>query len=211
MADPNYALNLDAVGIFWVTFCCSWTAILAAGMGFLWHRRNMPLLKIRGITLSLSAITCLHAYWMAVQFAYIVSPFPEKAEYWLMGIYLPCGIALFHASNSRFLFIAREQRKFVHGHPEKAQHPEKKIGPIRVRLDHTRKVLMLVGIGMLIQVCNALSIGVKRPPFNSQQLLLTAAMYLLSKKFHPSFGLPGTGAQGSPWDVNNRQKTGWEW
>lgn len=36
-------------------------------------------------------------------------------------------------------------------------------------------------------------------------------MYLLSKKFHPSFGLPGTGAQGSPWDVNTRQKTGWEW
>ena len=36
-------------------------------------------------------------------------------------------------------------------------------------------------------------------------------MYLLSKKFHPSFGVPGTEAVGSPWDVTQKQARGWEW
>lgn len=43
------------------------------------------------------------------------------------------------------------------------------------------------------------------------QLVLTVVMYLLSRKFHPSFGLPGTEAGGSPWDVNRKQGIGWEW
>lgn len=155
MEEPKYQLNLDAAGVFWVAFCCSWTAILAVGMSFLWHRRNMPLLKVRGLRLSLSAIACLHAYWMAVQFAYIVSPFPEQAEYWIMGIYLPFGIALFHASNSHFLYVAKEQRKFARGcAEEKTPRSVMKRGPLRpgTRSDHTRKVLVVIGVGMFVQV-----------------------------------------------------------
>lgn len=40
---------------------------------------------------------------------------------------------------------------------------------------------------------------------------MTVIMYLLSRKFHPSFGIPGTEVGGSPWDVNKKQGTGWEW
>ncbi|KAG8168556.1 hypothetical protein KVR01_001305 [Diaporthe batatas] len=120
-------------------------------MGFLWYRRDTPLLRIRDLNLSFAAIGFLHTYWMAVQMAYIVKPFPPQAEYWIMGIYLPFGIALFHASNSRFLYVARQQRR-----------------------SHTRKMLVVIGMGMGLQ------------------LFLTVLMYLLSKKFHPSFGVPGT-------------------
>lgn len=154
MEQPKYKLRLDGPGIFWVAFCCSWTAILAMGGSFLWHRRHMPLLKVRELRLSLSAIACLHAYWMAVQFAYIVLPFPEQAEYWIMGIYLPFGIGLFHASNIRFLHIAKEQRKFVRGNAmdyEKTR-PVQKFGFLRSNLNRTRKTLVIVGIGMFVQV-----------------------------------------------------------
>lgn len=154
MGDLHYQLRLDAAGIFWVAFCCSWTAILGAGMAFLWHHREMPLVKVRGIRFSFYAIACLHAYWMAVQFAYIVSPFPAQAEYWIMGIYLPFGMALFHASNSRFLYIAREQRKFVVDKmDEKTSRPgTSRLELVRARLDHTQKVTIVIGAGMLVQV-----------------------------------------------------------
>lgn len=160
MDEPTYRLNLDALGIFWVAFCCSWTAILMIGMGFLWLRREMPLVKVRGIRLSLSAITCLHVYWIAVQLAYIVSPFPNEAQYWIMGIYLPFGIALFHASNSRFLYIANKQRSFVQESREKSSSRTAiKLGRLQIRLDHTRKVLAIIGIGMLVQVRALLSVA----------------------------------------------------
>lgn len=36
-------------------------------------------------------------------------------------------------------------------------------------------------------------------------------MYLLSRKFHPSFGIPGTEVSGDVWEVNSKQAVGWEW
>jgi hypothetical protein len=38
---------------------------------------------------------------------------PKDAEYWIMGTYLPCGIALFHALNSWFLHVAKHQWKYA--------------------------------------------------------------------------------------------------
>lgn len=154
MDEAKPHIELDAAGIFWVALCCLWTVFLATGMGFLWNRRNMPLLKIRGLCLSFSAILCLHVYWMAVQFASIVSHFPSEAQYWIMGIYLPFGIALFHASNSRFLHVAKQQKRFVQGNIEDNRRSSRvvKLGCFHIRLNHTSKILIFIGFGMLVQV-----------------------------------------------------------
>lgn len=156
MDDTKPRLNMDAAGMFWVSWCGVWTLLVGTGMGFLWYRRDTPLLRIRGLNLSFAAIGFLHTYWMAVQMAYIADPFPPKAEYWIMGIYLPFGIALFHASNTRFLYIARQQRRrFVR---ESYQHggqptPTTVFGRFQ-QLSHTRKMLVLIGLGMVLQVRN---------------------------------------------------------
>lgn len=212
MDDAKPRLNLDAAGVFWASWCGVWTLLVGAGMGFLWYRRDTPLLKIRGLNLSFAAIAFLHTYWMAVQMAYIADPFPPQAEYWIMGIYLPFGIALFHASNSRFLYIARQQRrKFVR---KSSQHgvstPPTVFGRFR-RLSHTRKMLVVIGMGMALQVRGHEQSPVPDVWANITQLILTVLMYLLSRKFHPSFGVQGTEVGGSPWDVKNQQARGWEW
>lgn len=213
MDDPTPRLNLDAAGIFWVSWCGTWTLLVGAGMGFLWYRRDTPLLRIRGLNLSFAAIAFLHTYWMAVQMAYISDPFPAQAEYWIMGIYLPFGIALFHASNARFLYIARQQRRrFVR---KSYQHSDSTtttlFGRFR-RLSHTRKMLVVIGMGMALQVRYGRKEKIIPGAWaNITQLFLTVLMYLLSRKFHPSFGAPGTEAGGSPWDVNHQQARGWEW
>lgn len=40
---------------------------------------------------------------------------------------------------------------------------------------------------------------------------MTLFMYLLSRKFHSSFGIPGTEVSGDPWTINSKQAVGWEW
>ena len=157
MDNSKPQLNLDAAGIFWVTWCGTWTLFVCAGMIFLWYRRDTPLLRIRDLNLSFAAIAFLHTYWMAVQMAYIANPFPPKAEYWIMGIYLPFGIALFQASNSRFLYVARQQRRrfvrksYQHGEYTPATVFGRLFSRFR-RLSHTRKMLVVIGMGMVLQV-----------------------------------------------------------
>lgn len=36
-------------------------------------------------------------------------------------------------------------------------------------------------------------------------------MWAISRKYHPSFGIPGTGVHGSPMEVKVQQGRGWEW
>ncbi|KAH7160525.1 hypothetical protein B0J13DRAFT_128613 [Dactylonectria estremocensis] len=196
-AKPQHRANLDGLGIFWIVFALSWTLIVASGMRFLWRRRDMPILRVRGLPLSLLAITLLHLYWGAVQTGYVYFPLATpEVEFWIMSIYLPCGIALFHASNSRFLHVAKAQKELFASDTasikSKSVKTKSLIGRFR-SLDYSRKILILVGTGM------------------GFQFLLTVTMYLISRKFHPSFGIPGTEVTGTEEYQKSQMGRGWEW
>lgn len=153
-ADTPRALKLDGLAIFYAAFASVWTLCLVAGATFLFLRRDSPVLRIRGIPLSLSAVAFLHGYFISVQLGYMTGPvMPGDAEYWIMGTWLPLGIALFHASNSRFLHVAKAQRRFVEHSPK--EKPTRNGTGLIARFrkqDHTRKVIILVGSGMAFQV-----------------------------------------------------------
>lgn len=152
-ADTPHELKLDGLAIFYGVFACAWTLCLAVGAIFLYRRRDSPVLRIRGILLSFCAVGFLHCYFISVQLGYMTGPvMPGDAEYWIMGTWLPLGIALFHASNSRFLHIAKKQRRFVQKMDEKPKPSEKGLLARFRRQSHTRKVFLLVGAGMAFQV-----------------------------------------------------------
>ncbi|KAH6889424.1 hypothetical protein B0T10DRAFT_513920 [Thelonectria olida] len=191
--------RLDGLGIFWIVFALSWTFLLACGMTFLYLRRDMPMLRIRGLSVSFVAIIFLHLYWGAVQTGYCYGPLaPPVVEFWIMSIWLPFGIALFHASNSRFLHVAQKQKDlFAHENASSLEKPKRAkstslLGRFR-DLDYSRKILVLVGIGM------------------GFQFVLTIVMYLVSRKFHKSFGVPGTEVTGTEEQKKSSQGRGWEW
>lgn len=152
--DTKPELRLGAVGIFWIVFALAWTAILLGGMAFLWVRREMPILRIRGLPLSFAAITFMHLYWLAVQLGYWYGPLmPEVAEFWIMGLWFPFGIALFHASNSRFLYVADAQRKFL----QKSEAPSLPVARGNLlgrwrQMDYNRRTLSLIFTGMGLHV-----------------------------------------------------------
>lgn len=189
-------LLMDGVSIWWITFSTIWTAILISGMVFLYTRRKMPILRIRGLPLSFGAVILLHIYWLAVQWGYTYGHLmPAYVEFWIMGLWLPFGIALFHASNSRFLYVAQAQKRYLRTSGESLDRTGRSKtlwGRFRA-MDYTNRMLLLVCMGMVFQ------------------FFLTVVMFLLSKKFHPSFGISGTEVTGSPNEQKVESSRGWEW
>ncbi|KAF9876851.1 hypothetical protein CkaCkLH20_05697 [Colletotrichum karsti] len=195
------AFNSEPASLFWLAWGGFWTVLLLCGMAFLFVNRQMPFLRIRGLALSFGAVTMLHLYWISVQIGLAIGQYvPDGAEFWVMGLYLPFGIALFHASNSRFLHVAKAQKRYA-GKPAVLAEPEHKtcncrdktlVGRFR-KLDYSNKMLVVVCTGMLLQ------------------LLLTVFMYLISRKYHPWFGIPGTEAKGTPEQQKVEMGRGWEW
>ncbi|EGR47475.1 uncharacterized protein TRIREDRAFT_63981 [Trichoderma reesei QM6a] len=199
-ADSKPEARLDSVGIWWICWSAVWTLLLLAGAGFLILKRNTPMLRIRGIGLSLSAIFLLHLFWMAVQLGYVIGPlYPGDTQYWIMGTYLPLGIGLFHGSNSRFLHIAQRQKQYLESKSDSqaAAKTSNKDGDGFIsrfrRLDHTAKVILLVGSGMLFQ------------------LFMTIFMYIISRKWHSAWGIPGTEVHGNDMEQKVQMGRGWEW
>lgn len=154
-AESKPELNLDSVGIWWATWASVWTFLLLCGMGYLVYRRDTPTLRIRGIGLSLAAVVLLHLYYFSVQFGYIVGAMaPGDCEYWIMGTYLPLGIALFHASNSRFLYVAKAQKKYLNRLADEPVKSKRNMGIFSrfKKQDYTTRMVILVGLGMVFQV-----------------------------------------------------------
>lgn len=159
-------------------------------------------MKVRGIFLSFTAILFLHLYWI---FGQIVYPFGRSVpiilaydiQYFVMGIWFPLGIALFHASNLRFLHVAKLQKQFSISRPVQKQRRCDRVSTswlCRFRnMEYTNRMLTLIGFGMIFQV------------------LLTVGMWLACRKYHPTFGVPGTELHGDLMQQLVDLGRGWAW
>lgn len=159
---PPSPPNWDRIGVFYISWCASWTATLIAGMAFCLFNMHLPVIKIRGIPLSFSAIAFLHMYWILAQITYPIGPalpvvLAYDIQYFFMGLWFPLGVALFHASNLRFLRVARLQKQFTHParRVESSTSSSAKASWLsRLRnLDYAKRSMFFIGLGMVIQVC----------------------------------------------------------
>ncbi|KAF5533251.1 GPCR type [Fusarium mexicanum] len=199
---PPSPARWDRVGMFYIIFCVVWTLLVLAGMVFCWYNRNNPLLRLRGLALSFSAIVLLHLYWILGQIVYPVGPtipivLAHDIQYFFMGIWFPLGIALFHASNSRLLHVAKLQKKYSSAHLRDQFNSSQPYNSWLCRfqcLERTKKVLVLTGVGMVVQV------------------ILAVGMWLACRKYHPTYGIPGTEikSQTLPEQIIELGR-GWEW
>ena len=151
----------DRVGVFYISFCSIWTTLLAAGMAFCCYHRSSPILKLRGIPLSFSAIFLLHLYWIMAQITYPIgrtmpTVIAYDVQYFIMGTYFPLGVALFHASNTRLLHVAKMQKRFMH--PDLQRKAEGCNGSktswlCRLRnAPYTARIILFISFGMVFQV-----------------------------------------------------------
>jgi hypothetical protein len=172
-------LNLDSIGWTYFGLFIVWNIALAGGMAFLWHKRQLPSLRIRRIPLLLVGVFFLHVYAMLCLIAYPISEYIScTLEFWVMSILVPLGIALFHAANSQFLHMASRQKQFARmstlkDHKSIDEDKAQAIANSRwrriwagvERADNINQTLIMIGVGMVVQV--------RRTPSNSVCVSLT--------------------------------------
>lgn len=153
-------VNWDDLGKFYDSLAIAWTVVLFAGISWLVAHRSLPCLKMRNLPLAITATCFLHIYVVKVLLAYTTNGhFPCSAEFWIMCIYLPFGIALFQANMTQLLSISTQQRRLLERDELSLRQISRTSGDENRglwsrwrRLNSLRKTYVFIGIGMLIQV-----------------------------------------------------------
>lgn len=201
------ASSYDALGWFYIGFTIVWSLLLFAGMAFLRRHRQLPFLQIRKLGLIFCAVILLHLYAISCTLGITYGTMvPCEAQFWVMSIYLPFGMALLQAANSQFQYIAGQQRRFASlGNLEEREVSEKstpidqalpwyKRAAIKCRnADKPTRTLVYIGLGMVVQ------------------FLLTALVFFGSEMFHPGYGFFNVRVPGTEKDRAEMCLTGWEW
>ena len=171
MADVLTAYNappqpprLDSIGIFFIVFVTVWTTLILAAIAFLIVHRDNPIIRLRGLWLSIGAVCFLHPYWMIGNLVVPIFPtmnaiFAYDLQFFFMGIWLPVGIGLFQASNLRFLYVAKLQKQYIrpatprvgHARCTKCNH-DLSLWQRFWSMSYSRRMYTFVGIGIAIQV-----------------------------------------------------------
>lgn len=107
-------VNWDDLGIAYTAFTIAWTIILYAGVIWFIRNRNLPYIRIRNVPIAVISVTFLHVYLVKILLAYTTNGhFLCSAEFWIMSIYLPFGIALFQANLMQLRSISDQQRTLM--------------------------------------------------------------------------------------------------
>ena len=158
--DQMGPAKLDMLGRFYVGFTSAWTAVLAAGIIYLIINRERQFLRIRNIPLGIAAVCVLHVYWVLGMMVYVFNGhFPCSAEFWIMSVYLPLGIALYQANSTQILHVAGLQKQYISTVPVTVN--KRNINAIRSwkglilkwkTLTITQRAMTLITIGTCLQV-----------------------------------------------------------
>ena len=145
--------------LFRSSFCATWTFLLLMGIGFLIYHRGNPIVKIRSLPLTVASMLMLHSYCILGQITYPIGPsvpaiLAYDIQYFFMALYYPLGIALFQASNLRFLHIAKLQRCYLQPSSIRSGCNGSKTSILcRLRNQSYKfKMMVLISIGMIAQV-----------------------------------------------------------
>lgn len=161
--DWSSVVNFDLVGKIYVAITVAWTVILYTGVAWLILNRNLYFLKMRNIFLAVVSTTFLHLYLVKILLAYVANGnFSCGAEFWIMSIYLPFGIALFQANMVQLHSVSDRQKKFLQGQAFLAQEavplrlPERGLRGFWKKwcaMTAAGRTEILIGVGMVAQVC----------------------------------------------------------
>ena len=155
--DWGKLVNWDDLGKSYAGFIISWTVIIYAGVIWLIMNRHLAFVEIRNLPLAIVAVSFLHVYLVIIFLAYTINGhFPCRAEFWIMSIYLPFGIALFQASLVQLRSVFDEQQKYLRYTPEYGYNwPSQRVHGLWnywTSRPKVQKAYFFIGLGMMVQV-----------------------------------------------------------
>lgn len=92
--------RLDALADFYITFATIYTAALLLGLYILYPLRRTTAVRLRSFWKICSTVFTLHIYLVLIFIAYPLNGLYKcGAEFWIMSVVLPLGMALFQGEN----------------------------------------------------------------------------------------------------------------
>ncbi|KAF1914506.1 hypothetical protein BDU57DRAFT_296334 [Ampelomyces quisqualis] len=173
------APNTDALGIFYVVVAILYTLVLAGELYLLNQNRSAFCVQIRKPKIVFSAVAILHVYLVLVLLVYPWNGlFPCSAEFWIMSVFLPSGMALFQVCNARVLTAYESQRRLTRNYLEGARKKRLQYTPLGLwqawkGLDAARKVYVGSIAGFVISLFPAIM------------------LFFGSRRFHSDYGFFG--------------------
>jgi hypothetical protein len=168
------APNTDALGMMWVVMAILYTIVVGGELYMLYRYRSTFCVRIRGFKVVVSAVSMLHVYLVLVLLVYPWNGlFPCSAEFWVMSIFLPSGMALFQgtyprryckyithiyvACNAKVLTAYESQRRLTRNFLEGARRKRLSYTPqglwsAWLELDATMKVHICTLTGLAVSV-----------------------------------------------------------
>ena len=97
----NWGLIIfDDLSKLYISVISVWTAFVASALYGLFYNRHLPFVRMRNVWLLIGSVTSLHIYLVMVFIVYPLNgTFSCQAEYWIMSVYFPIGVALFQLQN----------------------------------------------------------------------------------------------------------------
>lgn len=87
---------MDMLGVFYIVITIIYTLFVAGELYLLYRHRSAFSIRIRNVKIVFAAVAMLHVYLVLVLLVYPENgAFPCSAEFWIMSIFLPLGMALF--------------------------------------------------------------------------------------------------------------------
>lgn len=166
--DWGHIVNWDSLGKAYASVIIIWTALLLAGITWLIVNRRLHFVRMRNLPVAIGSVVLLWVYLFKILMAYTTNGhFSCRAEYWIMNIYLPLGIALFQANVMQLRSISLQQTKLLSRQSSASTIQDiqlrKRLGRYSWRdLTEAQKGYVFIGLGLLIQ------------------LIITSAMYATS-------------------------------
>ncbi|OQO03527.1 hypothetical protein B0A48_10191 [Cryoendolithus antarcticus] len=169
--DWGAIVNFDDLGKLYTVLIVIWTAWLFTGIAWLVWNRRLPFVRIRHLPVAIISTLFLHIYLVKIMMAYTTNGhFLCSAEFWIMSVYLPLGIALFQANCTQLRSIAERQERLLARHASTdSQSPPRSlsiVGRMWARwkdLSQAHKSYVFIGVGMLVQLIMTAAIYASSP------------------------------------------------
>lgn len=150
-------VNWDDLGKAYAVLIITWTVVLTFGVAWLIHNRHLPFIRVRNLPLAITSTTFLHLYLIKICLAYTTNGhFLCSAEYWIMSVYLPFGIALFQAYLVQLRSLWEQQQMLVSRsldvRDRDCERRSKSLLQLWHDLSSSKKSYCVIGLGMVLQV-----------------------------------------------------------
>ena len=162
--DWSQVVNWDSLGKLYASLIIVWTILLLSGIVWLIRHRHVTYIRMRNLPLAIASTCLLHVYLVKIFLAYTTNGhFSCSAEFWIMSIYLPFGIALFQANTMQLRSVSERQGKLLERQLSTSSSTALLSGRERrsarglwmrwSELSELHKSYLYISIGMTIQVC----------------------------------------------------------